>query len=80
MSIYALRGQAAYDRSREEPPDTSAADGAWEALLQAIATLDAARSAMSKGRDVDAYASIDDARDLLEGIDTAPHMKKGHTQ
>lgn len=73
MSIYAIRGQAAFDRSRAEPAENPArdqSDAAWEALEQARAILAAAVSLMSRGLNTQAYAHIDDARALLNNVDT----------
>jgi hypothetical protein len=78
MSIYALRGQGAYDRSRAEPPASKAQeqlDAVDDAIERAQVMLAAAESARGRRRDNEAYGLIEDCRALLNGLETGSRVR-----
>jgi hypothetical protein len=74
MSIYALRGQAAYDRSREEPADDPY-DELRTQLDKAADGVQAAQRSIDQGRVVECMGWIEDVRAMLNGIETGSRVR-----
>ncbi len=71
---YALRGQAAYDRSRAEPPEDAHA-GLYAQLEQAASTLQAALRCIDRGHLAECMGHIEDVRGDLNGIETGTPVR-----